>query len=88
VRRERGERGVHVRQVGGGAAPLLRGAHAHEVDVAELPDLREVGGEAKPSGVQVLAQQRFQARLEERRLAARGTGDLLLVDVDGEHLMP
>jgi hypothetical protein len=70
------------------AARALRSPHAQEVDLAERPDLRERRGEAEPPGVQVLPQQRFQAGLEERGLAAGGRGDLVLVDVDGQHVVP
>src|ERR1039457_584163 len=51
-------------------------------------DLRERQGEPEPSGIQVLAQQRLQAGLEERDFALGGLGDLLFVDVDRQYLMP
>ena len=62
--------------------------HAQEVDLAERSDLRERCGEAEPAGIEVLAQQGFQAGFEERGFAARGPRELLLVDVDGQHVMP
>src|SRR6202012_3248779 len=45
-------------------------------------------GEPEAAGVEVLPQQRLKPWLEERCLAARGLGELLGIDVDGEHLMP
>ncbi len=70
------------------AAGALRCPHAQEVDLAERSDLGERRGEAEPAGVQVLPQQRLQAGFEERDLAVRGLGDLVLVDVDRQHLVP
>ncbi len=71
VRGEVGDRALDVGQVGGHAVGPLRGAHADEVDVAEVGDLLVGGGEAQPAGRQVLAQQLVQAGLVERHLAAR-----------------
>jgi hypothetical protein len=58
------------------------------VDLAELPDRAERRGEAEPASVQVLSQQRFQARFEERGLAVRGLADLFFVNVHRQHLVP
>ena len=70
------------------AGIALGGANAQEVDLAERADLRERRGEAEPAGVEVLPQQRLQAGFEKRGLAVRGLRDLLLVDVDRQHLVP
>ena len=78
---------VQVTQVRGAIA-ALRGAHAQEVDVAERARRRVRRGETEPAGLEVLAQQRLQARLEERHLAARRPLDLVRVHVDGQDLMP
>ncbi len=87
VRGQRVSRRVDVAQVR--LACLALGCpHAQEMDLAERSYLGERRGEAEPAGIEVLAQQGFQAGFEERSLAARGPCELLLVDVDGQHVMP
>ena len=79
------DRVVHVAQVGGVAAPALRGPHTEEVHLGPRR-LGQVGGEAQPTRLDVLAQQRFEPGLVERGLAALQGGDLRGVDVDADDL--
>ena len=58
-----------MRDVGRELAVALRCRHAEEVDVAELGALGEGRGEPQPPRLDVLAQQRLEARLVERRPA-------------------
>ena len=64
VRGERVDGGVDVAQVGGELAPLLRGADAEEVHVAELRHLLDGCREAQPARVHLLrdAVRRARAR--------------------------
>ena len=86
MRGERLGRGVDRAEVGTARLAFGR-AHAQEMHLAERADLGERHGEAEPARVQVLPQQRFEARLEEWRLAPCGHRDLLRVDVDRQHLV-
>ena len=86
VRGERARGGVDEAEVGL-AGLALRRADAQEVDLPELRHLGERHGEAESAGVQVLPEQRFQAGFEERCLALRGLGDLVVVYVDGQHFV-
>ena len=56
--------------------------------VAEVRGLGVGGREAETTGVEALAQQRLEPRLEERNLTGRESADLRLVDVDAEHVEP
>ena len=69
MRHQRGDRRLHVAQVGAQAVAALRGADADEVHVAELGRLAVVGGEAQPPGGQVAAQHLVQAGLVDGHLA-------------------
>ena len=86
MRRQRVGRRVHVAEVGR-AVSGLRCAHAEEMNVTELAHLSERRGEAQPARIHVLPQQRFKARLEERRLTGGRLGDLVGVHIDRQHLV-
>ena len=81
------ERGVHEGHVGRELALALRGAHADEVDVAELGGVLGAGRETQLARRDVLGQQLGQPGLEERHLALGQPRDLGLVDVDTDDLV-
>ena len=57
------------------------------MDVPEVSHLGERVGEPEPARLEVLAQQRLEARLEERNFSGCGPGQFLPVYVDREHLV-
>ena len=79
---------MHVAQIGAVFALLLRGSDAEEVHVGEFGGLVVVGGEAQPTGSEVVAQHLSQTGLVERDVAGRELGDLARIDVDADHVVP
>ncbi len=82
------DRGVDVTHVRRVRAGVLRSADADEVDVSPGRGLREGGREGQTAGLQVLAEQLLQPRLEEGHLAGGKTGDLVRVHIDTDDLEP
>ena len=77
---------MHVAQIRFPAGSLRR-AHAQEVHVPEVSHLGERVGELEPARLEVLAQQRLEARLEERNFSGRSPGQFLPIYIDREHLV-
>ncbi len=71
----------------GCAVGRLRRAHAQEVGCSEFRHLGEGGGEPQPAGLEVLPEQRFETRLEERHLATGNPRELVRVHVQAHHVM-
>ena len=79
-RGQRVDRRVQLGQVGRPARPGRR-TQRQEVHIGPVGDLGVVGGEPQPPGAGVLVQQRFQADLEDVRLAGVQRLDPIHVDV-------
>ena len=77
---------MHVTQIRFPAGPLRR-AHAQEMHVPEVSHLGERVGEPEPARLEVLAQQRLEARLEERNFSGYRPGQFLPIHIDREHLV-
>jgi hypothetical protein len=67
---------------------LLWGADADEVNVGELDGRRQRGGETQPAGRDLLGQQVRQSGLEERHSTGLEGGNLVLVDVHADDIVP
>jgi len=87
VRQEGGERSVDVAKVGAVAIRALRGSDREEVDLG-VRGVREVRAEAQPSRPKLLTEQFVEAGLEERGASVGEGGDLCLVHVDADDVVP
>src|SRR5690606_27568230 len=87
VARELDHGGLDVRQVRARLVLALRGADADEVDVGEVGDGLDVGGEAQAPRFEVLLEQLGQPRLVEGHGARGERLDLGLVDVVADDLV-
>jgi hypothetical protein len=87
VLREIDDGGLDVGEVRAVLALALRGADADEVDVGEVGDGLDVGGEAQAARLEVLLEQLGQARFVDRQHPRRERLDLGGVDVVADHLV-
>src|SRR5699024_4471500 len=78
--------GVDIAQVGRTGVVALRGPDADQVQVGEFGGLGEGCGETQAAGLHVLGEYFVEAGLVERDLARTQHVDLVLVDVDPDHL--
>ena len=69
-------------------AASRRRAHGDEDGLHARHRCREIGGEGKPPGLDILHHQRIESGLENRHFAAFQHRDLVRIAVDADHVMP